>query len=67
MNLENRLACLPRIVHSLALRSRVQECFTANLERMLEHMQSRVGRVLSLNAADQRKLKRMVFLSLLSL
>jgi hypothetical protein len=48
MNLGNRLACLPRIVHSLTLRFRVQECFTANLERMLEHVQSRVGRVLSL-------------------
>jgi hypothetical protein len=48
MNLGNRLACLPRIVHSLTLRSRVQECFTANLECMLEHVQSRVGRVLGL-------------------
>jgi hypothetical protein len=61
MNLGNRLACLPRIVHSLTLRSRVQEYFTANLERMFEHVQSRVGRVLSLKATNQRKLKRMVY------
>jgi hypothetical protein len=67
MNLGNRLACLPHIVHRLTLRSRVQECFTANLERMFEHVQFGFRRVLSLIAANQRKLKRMVYLSLSSL
>jgi hypothetical protein len=40
--LRHRLACLPRIVHNLTLRSRVQEGFTVDRDCIFGHVQFRV-------------------------